>query len=169
MAAPLEFWLVREDRFGGHNCRGFHPLLQGYLCCRSLFSLPPGCRGGSSPGSGDILQGRQDPAWRGAGIAEAVPREALLGRAQGAAGLRAHITSCQDMSRSWLSALALLKTGETALCKMSSSTFKSWLAKPSNRLGNSSAFQTYLSVCDLQRGSLAWTESRFMVGWEIFI
>lgn len=51
---------------------------------------------------------------------------------------------------------------------MSSSTFKSWLAKPSNCLGNSSAFQTYLSVCDLQRGSLARTESRFMVGWEIF-
>lgn len=117
MAAPLEFWLVREDRFGGHNCRGFHPLLQGYLCCRSLFSLSPGCRGGSSPGSGDILQGRQDPARRGAGIAEAVPREALLGRAQGAAGLRAHITSCQDMSRSWLSALALLKQGKLLFVK----------------------------------------------------
>lgn len=67
------------------------------------------------------------------------------------------------------SALALLKQGKTTLCKMSNPTFKPWLAEPSNCLGNGTTFQTYLSLCDLQGGSLAWLESHFMAGWEIFI
>lgn len=88
-------------------------------------------------------------------------REALPGWAQ----LRAHITSCQGiMAMSWP-----CWNRETTLCKMSDSALESWLAKPSKCPGNSTAFQIYLSLCDLQRGSLAWLQSHFMAGWEIFI
>lgn len=73
-------------------------------CCRSPFSHPPGCRGWHFPLAG----GSQDPAWHRAGIAKSVPREAQLSWAQ----LRAHTTSCQEMSMSsCLSALTLLKQG----------------------------------------------------------
>lgn len=161
-AACFKLWLVREGNCRGHNCTGFHPPLQGYLCCKlwpDSFHFTLATKGVAVDlGSGGILQWRQDNELHRSGIATAVPREDLLGcMAELAVGSWAdrklQLVPGHDHVLGIRSGSA--KRGETILWKTLNSTFKSWLAKQSNCPGNSTGFQMHLSMHDLQRGSLA--------------
>ena len=119
MTACFEFWLISEGNCCGHNCTGFHPLLQGYLCCKlqldSFYFTLAGKGVAVHLCSGDILQWRQDSALHRAGVATAVLREDCLAAwpsSQWVAGLTEHVTSCQEMIMYWVSVLALLKEGK---------------------------------------------------------
>lgn len=132
MAARFKFWLISKGNCCGHHCTDFHPLLQGYLCCRLQldsfhFTLP--AKGVAVHlGSGGILQRRQDSALTRAGIATALPREDLLGcmaelTVGGWAERTRHLMPggghVLDISS------GSPKRGETAPWKMPNSTFKS--------------------------------------------
>lgn len=66
-------------------------------------------------GSGGILQRRQDSALHRAGIAQLSLGKSRLAAwlsSQWVAGLKEHVTSCQELIMYWVSVLALLKEGK---------------------------------------------------------
>lgn len=162
MAACFELWLVSEANCCGHDCTGFHPLLQGYLCCRLWpcsfhFTLPTKA-GGWRVGQ---FTSAMEVSCREGRIVHCTERELLqlsLGKtclaawlsSQWVAGLSEHITSCQEMIMYRVSVLALLKEGKLLFGKCQTP-----LAKQSNCPENSTGFKMHLSVHDLQRDSLA--------------